>query len=85
MRASNVEAHGGNRGHEKDTRIVRSGIMELFEDPVPLLHAMVPVQQLHLDSGVAKDLEGKILCHEHPYHIVNLTLRMTSLFEGNAE
>ena len=58
MRASNVEAHRGNRGHEKDTRIVRSGIMELLEDPVPLLHAMVPVQQLHLDSGVAKDLEG---------------------------
>ena len=85
MRASNVEAHGGNRGHEKDTRIVRSGIMELFEDPVPLLHAMVPVQQLHLDSGIAKDLECEGLWREYAYRILNLTFRMTSLFEGNAE
>ena len=85
MRAGDVEAHSANGRHEQNTGIVRSGIMEPFEDQVTLLHAVMPVEEVHLDSGIAKDLECEGLWREYAYRILNLTFRMTSLFEGNAE
>ena len=60
MGTGDVEPDRPDRRHKENTRAVRSRVVEPLENDVPLLHAVVPVEHLDLDSGIAEDLVREV-------------------------